>query len=137
MSLLLKSRQLLLQIVVMSHLTCTNILEKVVKKFVIRVKDTKSNGFLKGFGLSQKGIFDKEVNLWLTRRHTNKIKADKSYQFLRKKASFDYLSHDSKDSYPVSFRVVRIKLSEDSYESLITNLDSFTFKSTLSLTLGN
>lgn len=104
-------------------------IRKSGQKFVIRVKDTRSNGFLKGFGLPQKGTFDKEVNLWLTRRQTNKIKADKSYQFLRKKASFDYLPPDSKESYPVSLRVVRIKLSEDSYESLVTNLDSFTFKS--------
>lgn len=65
----------------------------------------------------------------MTRRQTNKIKADKSYQFLRKKAKFDYLPPNSKESYPVSLRVVRIKLSEDSYESLVTNLDSFTFKS--------
>jgi hypothetical protein len=104
-------------------------IRKSGQKFVIRVKDTKSNGFLKGFGLPQKGTFDKEVNLWLTRRQTNKIKADKSDQFLRKKASFDDLPPDSKESYPVSLRVVRIKLSEDSYESLVTNLDSFTFKS--------
>lgn len=104
-------------------------IRKSGQKFVIRVKDTRSNGFLKGFGLPQKGTFDKDINLWLTRRKTNKIKADKSYQFLRKKASFDYLPPDSKESYPVSLRVVRIKLSEDSYESLVTNLDSFTFKS--------
>ena len=104
-------------------------IRKSGQKFIIRVKDTKSNGLLKGLGLPQKGTFDKEVNLWLTRRQTNKIKADKSYQFLRKKAKFDYLPPNSKESYPVSLRVVRIKLSEDSYESLVTNLDSITFKS--------
>lgn len=46
-----------------------------------------------------------------------------------KRLTFDYLPLDSKESYPVSLIVVRIKLSEDSYESLVTNLDSFTFKS--------
>lgn len=101
-------------------------IRKSGQKFVIRVKDTRSNGFLKGFGLPQKGTFDKEVNLWLTRRQTNKIKADKSYQFL---SALIISLPDSKESYPVSLRVVRIKLSEDSYESLVTNLDSFTFKS--------
>ncbi|MGL9923230.1 hypothetical protein IGJ52_002768 [Enterococcus sp. DIV1758] len=38
-------------------------IRKSGQKFVIRVKDTRSNGFLKGFGLPQKGKFDKEVNL--------------------------------------------------------------------------
>lgn len=76
-------------------------IRKSGQKFVIRVKDTRSNGFLKGFGLPQKGTFDKEVNLWLIRRQTNKIKADKSYQFLRKKASFDYLPPIQKKAIPL------------------------------------
>lgn len=38
-------------------------IRKSGQKFVIRVKDTRSNGFRKGFGLPQKGTFDKEVNL--------------------------------------------------------------------------
>lgn len=104
-------------------------IKKSGQKFVIRVKDTKSNGFLKGLGLSRSETFDKEINLRLTRRQTNKIKSDKNYHFLHKKTHFDYLPPNSKESYPFSLRVVRIKLSENSYESLVTNLDPFNFKS--------
>lgn len=39
-----------------------HIIRKSGQKFVIRVKDTRSNGFLKEFGLPQKEMFDKEVN---------------------------------------------------------------------------
>lgn len=40
---------------------------------------------------------------------------------------FDYLEQKSHDSYPISFRVVRFKISEDSFETIITNLDENEF----------
>ncbi|OTN89054.1 hypothetical protein A5819_001546 [Enterococcus sp. 7E2_DIV0204] len=88
-------------------------IKKSGQKFLIRVKDTKSNGLLKGLRLPSKGPFDTELTLQLTRRRTNEVKADKRYQYIRKTASFDYLPLQSKESYPINLRVVRIKLSED------------------------
>ena len=107
-----------------------NVYEHIKKrgqKFLIRVKDTKSNGFLNGLGLPSAGIFDTEINLQLTRRNTNQVKSDKRYHFLHKRATFDYLPIHSKECYPIRLRVVRIKLNEKTYESLVTNLDSFLF----------
>ena len=109
-----------------------NVYEHIKKrgqKFLIRVKDTESQGFLKGLGLPQNRTFDTEVHLQLTRRQTNKVKEDEQYHFLGSASNFDYLPPKSKDSYPIHLRVVRIKLSEDSYESLVTNLDPFNFPS--------
>ena len=48
---------------------------------------------------------------------------------MHKRANFDYLPIRSKETYPISLRVVRIKLNEDTYESLVTNLDPFLFTS--------
>lgn len=77
------------------------------------MKDTKSNGVLKGLRLPLTGTFDTELTLQLTRRRTNELKEDKQYQYMRKTANFDYLPLQSKKSYPINLRVVRIKLSED------------------------
>lgn len=60
----------------------------------------------------------------MTRRQTNEIKVNpKLYRFLSKSSTFDFLSLKSKETYPISFRVVCIKIAEDTYEYLITNLD--------------
>ena len=40
---------------------------------------------------------------------------------------FDYLPVGDKDNYPISFRVVRFAISEDSYEVIITNLSEKEF----------
>jgi hypothetical protein len=104
-------------------------INKSGQNFLIRVKDMTSNGFLKGLDLPSTETFDTKVNLLLTRRQTNKIKADAQYHFLPKSSKFDYLPPKSRESYPLTLRVVRIKLDENNYEALITNLDPFTFPS--------
>ena len=73
--------------------------------------------------------FDTKIKLHLTRSQTNKAKADQHYQLLRKTANFDYLPPQTKGIYPLELRVVRVKISENLYESLVTNLDPFTFTS--------
>ena len=40
---------------------------------------------------------------------------------------FDYLPTGCSDDYPLSFRIVRFKISEASYKVVITNLDRFRF----------
>lgn len=102
-------------------------INKSGQNFLIRVKDTTSNGFLKSLELPSTETFDTDLNLLLTRRQTNKIKADSQYHFLPQTSRFDYLPPKSKDNYPLTLRIVRIKLSQNRYESLITNLDPFGF----------
>lgn len=102
-------------------------IEQNAWKYVIRVKDiTGKNCITSSLKLPCKDEFDHIVSLKLTRKQTNEIKAHPEiYKFLPNNVIFDYLSLD-KDSrnifYPISFRVVRFKIAEDSYETIITNL---------------
>jgi hypothetical protein len=97
-------------------------------KYLIRVKDLSSNGILSGLRLPSSGEFDFCVKRILTRRHTNEIMANPTmYRWLPSNVNFDFLEKGSKQDYPMAFRVIRIKITQDSYETLITNLDGSEF----------
>ena len=64
----------------------------------------------------------------MTRRQTNEIKLNKEkYRFLAKSSKFDFLPTSSKNTYPLSFRIVRFPISETRNEVLITNLSEDEF----------
>ena len=65
------------------------------------------------------------MNVTLTRsqRKSIKIKSDFYRRFVDKAASFDYIEYASTDTYDMSFRIVRFMISEDTYETVLTNLD--------------
>ncbi len=95
--------------------------------FLIRVKDTMAKGISSGLNLPQTNEFDISVVLNLTRKQTNQAKKDKNLKFVPHNSNFDYLPTHCKKAIPVkpyslSLRLVRIKISEDKYELLITNL---------------
>jgi len=95
---------------------------KKEKNFLVRVKDKDSNGILSGLKLPETDEFDIDVNLILTRRHTNFVKENSHiYKFMPQHQNFDFM--DENKECPISFRVVRIKIDEDKYEAIITNLD--------------
>jgi len=100
-------------------------------KYVIRVKDINSSGITSSLRLPKREEFDQVVNLTLTRKQTNEVKAHPEfYKLLPKNSTFDYISKDRKSEnrfYPISFRVVRFKISDNSYETIITNLSAFEF----------
>jgi len=97
-------------------------------KYLIRVKDLGSNGILSGLKLPSGGEFDLCVRRILTKKHTKEVRTyPEIYRFLSSKTTFDFLDSDTNTFYPISFRVVRIKIFEDSYETLITNLNPFEF----------
>lgn len=97
-------------------------------KYVIRVKDINSNGIISGLNLPETDEFDKEINLTLTRKQTKEIKAHPElYKFLPKNSTFDYVDLNNDKFYSMSFRVVRFKISENTYETIITNLDASDF----------
>lgn len=97
-------------------------------KYVIRVKDKESKGMVSSFtNMPSCEVFDKQVSLKLTRKQTNKVKADPTYKFLPTNVNFDFLELKSPDIYMISFRVIRFKISNDSYETVITNLDEEEF----------
>ena len=100
------------------------------QKFVIRVKDFTYGGIVYSLNLPQKDELDEYVTLYLTRKQNTTD--NKKLKFLPHKCVFDYLPSSCKKHIPVTpyelkFRVVRFKLTESTYEVLITNLDKEQF----------
>jgi IS4 transposase len=95
--------------------------------FVIRELDVTSNGFLAHTDLPKDGEFDEVIDFELRRAQKKKLRERKNSHFLSTSSVFDFLPEKSKESYPMSLRAVRIKLGEDSYTSLVTNLPADKF----------
>ena len=104
--------------------------------FLIRIKDVQSRCGITGTLSLPDGSFDKTFNLLLTRKQTKDTKElfknkDK-YKYISASTTFDYLPQRSRKNdptlfYSLSFRIVRFKITDDSYETVITNLDSNNF----------
>jgi hypothetical protein len=94
-------------------------------KYVIRVKASNiGKGLLSKVALPIGEEFDEIISILMTRQQTNEIKSKPwLYRFLAKHSTFEFLPNGNKDTYPLSFRVVCVKLSEDNFEYLITNLN--------------
>jgi len=96
-------------------------------KYVIRVKDRDSSGILSGLSLPKTDEFDITVNRILTRKYTKEVRAHPEiYRYLSPSAHFDFFDEQN-PFYPISFRVLRLKISDDTYETVITNLDQTEF----------
>ncbi len=103
-------------------------IEKKGWNYLIRVKDLGSSGILSGPNMPTCGEFDVRIERFLTRKQTNEVKANPDiYRFLPSNVNFDFLELHSKALYPIAFRVVRFKLADDCYETVITNLDETDF----------
>lgn len=104
--------------------------------FIIRAKDSGSHGIVDGLDLPDAESFDMPIDLKLTRKQTNEVKkllVDKNhYHYFSHNATFDYLPSNSRKAdplgwYSISFRVVRFKIAENSYEVILTNLPEDTY----------
>ena len=105
--------------------------------FLIRIQDiVHSRGIAAGLDLPDKVEFDVPINLSLTRKSTNAVKQlckeRNKYRFLPQTASFDYLPKNRRKGdplvfYELQFRIVRFKINDDTYETVITNLDPSSF----------
>jgi hypothetical protein len=90
-------------------------------KYVIRIKTTA--GIAQKFNIPADKETDFTADILLTRRQTNEVKLNPEiYRYLASFSNFDFLPKDSKDIYPMKFRIIRIKISEKNYETLVTNL---------------
>ena len=90
-------------------------------KYVIRIKT--SGGIAQKFNIPHDKETDFSANILLTRRHTNEVKANpKLYRYLSASSTFDFLPKESKDTYSLKFRIIRLKISENNYETIVTNL---------------
>ena len=97
-------------------------------KYVIRVKDVESTGIVSRLNLDGEEEIDQEVSLVITRKQTNEVKANPNlYKIIPKKGTFDFVDLHKNKFYPMTFRVVRFKISENTYETLITNLSAEEF----------
>lgn len=103
--------------------------------FLIRIKDN-AGGIGCGLDLPDTDTFDKSFSLSLTRKQTNEmketVKKRDDYRFLRSCKTFDYLPVKNRKGIPVppyvlSFRIVRFQISDNNYETVITNLDTGSF----------
>ena len=111
-----------------------NTLEHISRKgwkYLIRVRE--SRGITSALSLPE-GDFDVPVQIFLTRKQTNAVKAlmkmyPEKYRILPGHVNFEFLPEGSAEFYPLSFRVVRFQISDDSTETLITNLDKDSFPS--------
>ena len=108
-----------------SYNNMAHIIEKG-QKFLIRVRDSKSHSIISGLNLPIQNEFDVQCFIGLTRKQTNQVK-NSCLKFLPHTSTFDYLPQTTKKTIPMqpyylSFRVVRFKLTENTYEVLLTNL---------------
>lgn len=89
--------------------------------YLVRVKDKM--GIVAQLTIPEDDEFDIDIDLTLTRRQTNVIKAHSDkYRTIMSNMTFDYLPNRSKDTYSMKFRIVRIKISDNAPETLVTNL---------------
>ncbi|MEE3394111.1 MAG: transposase, partial [Lachnospiraceae bacterium] len=98
--------------------------------FLIRIKDG-NYGIKNGFDLPTEDCFDMSIVLNLTRKQTKKVKGllkDRNhFRYIANSSPFDYLPQYSRKAdplifYTLKFRIVRFKISEHYYETVITNL---------------
>ena len=105
--------------------------------FLIRVQDVlHSRGIAAGLTLPDKDEFDLPIHLSLTTKGSNEVKQlckDRNkYRYIPSTTSFDYLPKKNRKYaptifYELHFRIVRFKIAENTYETVITNLDPLMF----------
>lgn len=98
------------------------------KYFVLRVKDLENyrRPIISHITLPEDETYDTVVSVSLSRSAKKRIGTNTAY--IRPGRRFDFIEADDKNSsFEMSFRVLRIKLSEDNYEYIITNLSSKKF----------
>ena len=97
-------------------------------KFAIRVKDIDTKSGIMTNIKTKNGTFDMNVTRILTRFQSKEIKAHKDkYVFVPTTSRFDFQG-PTQDFYELSFRIVRFKITDDTYETIITNLSEDEFQ---------
>lgn len=101
--------------------------------FLFRIKDVCSRcGIAASLDLPNTEEFDFPVDLSLTTKQSNETKtlckARNQCRLISATQTFDFLpkknrKHDPAVFYKLTFRIVRFKITEDTYETVVTNLD--------------
>ena len=105
--------------------------------FLIRIQDViNSRGIAAGLDLPYADEFDLSINQSLTTKQTNDVKMlaqnKNMCKILKTCRDFDFLPLQNRKSdpaifYKLPFRVVRFKITDDVYETVVTNLDAHEF----------
>ena len=100
-------------------------------RYVFRAKDFSSTNSLLSSFMNEKPDseeFDIRIRRFLTRRRGKTIESQPSvYHRIHPRKRFDFLEPDSAKLHYMDFRVVRFKISDDTYECIITNLPEWEF----------
>lgn len=92
------------------------------QKFLIRVKDTDSNGLASTLPhLKAMDEFDVVVDWRCTKSQSKEAGSDPAVKIIGNRRPFDYIKTKD-DYYAIRIRFVRFKISEDQYECIATNL---------------
>jgi len=103
-------------------------IERKCWNYLIRVRDVDKQGILSGLHLPTTDEFDVCIQRILTRKQTEEVKSQPGvYRHIASNSTFEFLDLHIKKFYPMSFRVVRFKISDDTYETIITNLSQSEF----------
>ena len=93
--------------------------------YIVRIKDINSTGILSGMELPAQDTFDVTVQIFLEGNHSLKTKLmPQKYKYVAKKKRFDYRDNGS---YEMLIRLVRFKLTDNTYECLATSLSEEIF----------
>lgn len=98
--------------------------------FLIRAKDVNIERLL-GHKLENPDEFDYNVERILTRSMSKKKRAqpdkEEQYRMIYKNVIFDFIDFEDPSEYTIPLRVVRFKITDNTYENIVTNLPaSFT-----------
>ena len=97
-------------------------------KFLFRVKDMAKNGILPPYKAPSEGEFDFWEQRDLTYSRSEKMKTILPYYYLARTGSnIDILNQEGISYYSLRLRFVRVKISDECYELLVTNLDQDEF----------
>jgi len=96
--------------------------------FLIRIKDFNIGGIAQMFPRPVQDEFDHTFTRTFT-RHSHKEYREKygNYIWIRHKYDIDFFTPEH-DMYEMTFRIIRIKISDDTYECIVTNLSVNEFK---------
>lgn len=98
-------------------------------KFLIRAKE--KNGILQGLEMPENDEFDVfiELNLMKGRliKYRELLQNKNNFKALSNTKNFDFFDDDRSKFYKVSFRIVRLEISDGNCEILLTNLDKNEF----------
>lgn len=99
-------------------------LDRSKQYYLIRTKSPENrNSFIRGIVPIDNCEYDVDHSFMLSRRHFDKSFDKTVFKKIKSKGKFDFIEPDDKRTIlKLSLRVVKIRLSEDSFEYLLTNL---------------